>query len=584
MAYDYRYFLKDKGQKGYEQMLVGPSPNVPYGAQEMTLQEAQAYFKANPTISQSVVGPGITMDKIAGWQDWSTAPATGVVDAPDLGMTYTTQQQVSQANALASDPNQMNVGTASAPLYIPKGSPGAAQIAGTSQTDYLKTPEAAAFLAANPTVQPVTPQAPQPQTATNTQQLTPTPQVNAALGTPQGTGDPLAQIKSVFGAQWQPSPAFTPALQAKGIYGAVRVDGSPNVFTLGSGGPKILSAEEYKDLFGTSDQNGIVGIIDSQTAQKLGITPEQINAAPQEGTPSGTGGDITTTNQNAPVVNPVQIFEQAYTQTLTDLGLPDIKNQITQINDQIKEIDDKMAQEIMTANDNPWTGEALRSRKVTLIQDKYNTQKAALVDRMQLMQGVYDRGLDEAKFVAQTTLSQYNADRTFDFQQQEFIVQQAEAQATATLNLQKYAGTQEQQDFENQLAIAKLRLDQAQEARLASSGVTKGTTGASYESRLSQEISNLYADRYGEQGAREKVMNILQKEFPNVDVAKDIYNRIPDGYEAKIKKPVENQPTQSETTMATWQWLATEGAGLSDEEKKQQIMQAGLNPETFGIY
>lgn len=36
---------------------------------------------------------------------------------------------------------------------------------------------------------------------------------------------------------------------------------------------------------------------------------------------------------------------------------------------------------------------------------------------------------------------------------------------------------------------------------------------------------------------------------------------------------------------AVWQWLATEEAqGLSDEEKKQQIMQAGQNPEDFGIY
>ena len=57
-----------------------------------------------------------------------------------------------------------------------------------------------------------------------------------------------------------------------------------------------------------------------------------------------------------------------------------------------------------------------------------------------------------------------------------------------------------------------------------------------YRDRLEDEIKNLYAGRYGTEGAREKVLDILKKEFPDVDVAKDIYTKIPDGYEKSIEK------------------------------------------------
>jgi len=56
-------------------------------------------------------------------------------------------------------------------------------------------------------------------------------------------------------------------------------------------------------------------------------------------------------------------------------------------------------------------------------------------------------------------------------------------------------------------------------------------TGAEYNSRLNQEINNLYNGRYGTEWARERVINILQREFPNQDVAGDIYNRVPDNWD-----------------------------------------------------
>lgn len=126
------------------------------------------------------------------------------------------------------------------------------------------------------------------QTAGYTDQsATPVNPVGELLGTRvsnQGLApeDSLAGVRSVFGQDWQPAPAFTPEMQRQGIYGAVRVAGTPNVFTIGPGG-KPLSAREYEELFGTSEQAGIVGEITREQAIKLGIQPASIDAPPVSG-------------------------------------------------------------------------------------------------------------------------------------------------------------------------------------------------------------------------------------------------------------------------------------------------------------
>lgn len=69
------------------------------------------------------------------------------------------------------------------------------------------------------------------------------------------------------------------------------------------------------------------------------------------------------------------------------------------------------------------------------------------------------------------------------------------------------------------------------EVKTTTTKIISPITGAEYNSRLNQEINNLYDGRYGTDGARERVINILQREFPNQDVAGDIYNRVPDNWE-----------------------------------------------------
>ena len=95
-------------------------------------------------------------------------------------------------------------------------------------------------------------------------------EIKAVDTKPPETGDE-ENIRKVFGSGWKPSDIFKQrGLTQKGIYGAVRIKGRNNVYTIGSGG-SLLNAQQYKDMFGTDSQQGIVGEISEDQAKKLGI-------------------------------------------------------------------------------------------------------------------------------------------------------------------------------------------------------------------------------------------------------------------------------------------------------------------------
>ena len=126
----------------------------------------------------------------------------------------------------------------------------------------------------------------QPPTSPTTTPTTPTP-ISPVVPDKLTPESSIAGIQSVFGADWNPSPAFTPELQAKGIYGAVRIKDTNEVYSLGTGGSKAMSAADYFNTFKTSEQEGIVGEISREEAVKLGIpltgkTPVATNAITTE--------------------------------------------------------------------------------------------------------------------------------------------------------------------------------------------------------------------------------------------------------------------------------------------------------------
>jgi len=89
-----------------------------------------------------------------------------------------------------------------------------------------------------------------------------------------------------------------------------------------------------------------------------------------------------------------------------------------------------------------------------------------------------------------------------------------------------------QDEYQKALDMANLQLEQL---KLNQTSTTTNPIGEDLDKRLATEISNLYSGRYGTEGAREKVISMLQSEFPSSDVSSLVYNRIPDGYEKQIK-------------------------------------------------
>lgn len=81
----------------------------------------------------------------------------------------------------------------------------------------------------------------------------------------------LDTIKSVFGNTWKSS--FSSDIQTgKGVLGAVRVQGTDKVYSLGNTGATwINSPDAYKNIFGDLNQSGRVGEITPSQAKKLKI-------------------------------------------------------------------------------------------------------------------------------------------------------------------------------------------------------------------------------------------------------------------------------------------------------------------------
>ena len=81
------------------------------------------------------------------------------------------------------------------------------------------------------------------------------------------------------------------------------------------------------------------------------------------------------------------------------LSLDDVIKQVSSafgldsVNKALTDLDDKHIEEVANINLNPWISEGLRSKKVTLAQEKYEKKKDAMVDRLKLQQDVVGKAI-----------------------------------------------------------------------------------------------------------------------------------------------------------------------------------------------
>lgn len=133
--------------------------------------------------------------------------------------------------------------------------------------------------------------------------------------------------------------------------------------------------------------------------------------------------------------NPLGSFQDVYSKILSSLGAPEAKSFINDIQKQIKDLDAKYADDAAAIDENPWLSESLRTRKQKALADKYDLKKSQLTAQFQLAESVYDDAVQQAQYVATTTLNQYNQERQFQQEELHFQIEQANKKLEAEQNL-----------------------------------------------------------------------------------------------------------------------------------------------------
>lgn len=147
--------------------------------------------------------------------------------------------------------------------------------------------------------------------------------------------------------------------------------------------------------------------------------------------------------------NPFFTISDLVRQVMQATGLPDVKENITNISKEIEVLANQRDDEIEKINDNPWTSSSTKSERIKQIEDKYENKIANRTNRLTLVQSAYQQARQEAQFAATTAIGLYDKQRTFDFNflKETLDTQEKAAAAKAKLaeqDLQFVSGTDNQ--------------------------------------------------------------------------------------------------------------------------------------------
>lgn len=212
--------------------------------------------------------------------------------------------------------------------------------------------------------------------------------------------------------------------------------------------------EAYRKRFGGPRPTPPSGALEKLQAEQpsltegsVGVTPEQFKAAggresyPVDALLSNYG--LTASPQEFQAA-PFQSFEDIYNKLLDKMGVSDFRAARSAYEKQLADVDAKYAEEVKDVDANPWTSESLRTRQVRALRDKYDTERAQLVSRLQLVQGWDDRARDDARFVATTALTQYNREREFQAYQVDRAMRRSDEMFSRGIQLANLGLTREQ--------------------------------------------------------------------------------------------------------------------------------------------
>lgn len=297
----------------------------------------------------------------------------------DKGVLTTTkalQEQQAQQEALASG-KDINLGTAQAPLTVPKGT---------------LTPEQsnANFQAKQPkpqyqeTKNGITTTGQQPQAPGSS------PASLANIIYPIKQGDTLSALAQEYGTTVQALMQANPQIKDPNLIYAGQKLNIPNTSAQGSNQPQGGTNAPTEGNTPTGGQNPATG----GSGVSGGSTGDGTDILSQYGL--GTG-------QNVDIKDIISQLSDAF-------DMPDVKKEM-------QDLDDQYAQDVMDVNDNPWLSEGQRSKKTQLLASKYETKKNALIERLKLGDTMIGRAID--LYQSERTLQQNLTLKAIDVRQKQ---------------------------------------------------------------------------------------------------------------------------------------------------------------------
>ncbi len=137
--------------------------------------------------------------------------------------------------------------------------------------------------------------------------------------------------------------------------------------------------------------------------------------------------------------NPFGTLSDLVRQVTDSLGLPDVRENITNISNEIESLANERDDEIRKIQDNPWKSSGSKSELIRKIEDRYEQKIGNRTNRLTLMQNAYQDARQQAQFAATTAINLYDRQRTFDYNAVQDTLDRTEKQAEA----ERKAGTLE---------------------------------------------------------------------------------------------------------------------------------------------
>ena len=270
----------------------------------------------------------------------------------------------------------------------------------------IATPDGKALVAPGGIPQGTTPVAPtqpvQPPAPIATQPVAPTlPQAPTA---PLSSATPTAPTSTIT-----PTPSLQPGMAPQKT-GAPTLPGqeeerdvSSLLAELQQSDPELAS--KYKDIL-TPERKAI---------SQYGVDPDAVESGFQ--------------------TNPFGTISSLVQQVMQATGLPDVRENITKMANEIESLANERDEKIQTIQDNPWKSASTKATEIKQIADSYEKKLKNRTDRVTLLQSTYEDARQQAQFAATTAIGLYDKSRSFQAEQLNATLDREEKRAEALAKL-----------------------------------------------------------------------------------------------------------------------------------------------------